>query len=161
MLRDRLLLLHGYTGGVSVAAGIAGLALQGVGLPRPGESSSSVWTGGPGPVDTPRPAAHRVDLQLGHVLQLGDACQLQIQRVHHHPGHYVDNVEEQPDEEHNDVVGKYHVVDDESVNPGNDSPGSKDAHGDQPRLEPSLLLQSESVESDTGTDEHGHGPDQS
>jgi len=71
------------------------------------------------------------------------------------------NVEEQPDEEHNDVVGKYHVVDDESVNPGNDSPGSEDAHGDQPGLEPSLLLQSESVESDTGTDEHGHGADQS
>ena len=166
MLGECLLIVDRYTGGgaggVPVAAGVAGLALQGVGLPHPGpgQGSSTVGTGGAGAVDTAGTAAHRVHLELGHVLQLGDPRQLQVERVHHHPGHHVDDVEEQPDEEHDDVVGEDHVVDDEGVDPGNDPPGSEDAHRDQPGLEPGLLLQSEGVQGGAGTDEHSHGPRQ-
>ena len=147
MLRECLLCVDGNaggcTGGVPVAARVAGLTLQSVGLPHPGpgEGSSPVRTGGAGAVDTAGPAAHRVHLQLGHVLQLGDAGELQVEGVHHHPGHHVDNVEKQPDEEHDDVVSEYHVIDNEGVHPGNYSPGSEDAHRDEPGLEPGLFLQ--------------------
>ena len=163
MLKEGLLLVHGNTRGVAVAAGVTGLTLQSVGLPSDsgsGESSSSVRTGRSGAVDTPCPAAHGVHLELGHVLQLGDSCQLQVERVHYHPGHDVDNVENQPDEEHDDVVGEDHVIDDEGIDPGDDSPRSEDSHRDQPRLEPGLLLQSESIQSGAGTDEHGDGTDE-
>ena len=131
MLRECLLLVHGNTGGVAVAAGVTGLTLQSVGLPSDsgsGESSSSVRTGRSGAVDTPRPAAHGVHLELGHVLQLGDPGELQVEGVHHHPGHDVDNVENQPDEEHDDVVSEYHIVNNEGVHPGHDPPGGEDAH---------------------------------
>ena len=134
MLGECLLIVDRYTGGgaggVPVAAGVAGMTLESVGLPHPGpgQGASTVRTGGAGPVDAARSATHGVHLQLGHVLQLGDPGQLQIEGVHHHPGHHVDDVEEQPDEEHDDVVGEDHVVDNESVHPGNDAPGSEDAH---------------------------------
>ena len=134
MLGEGLLIVDGYaggsTGGIAVTAGVAGLTLQSVALPHPGpgESSSPVGTGGAGAVDTARPAAHRVHLELGHVLQLGDPRELQVEGVHHHPGHHVDDVEKQPDEEHDDVIGEDHVVDNEGVHPGHYSPGSKDAH---------------------------------
>ena len=101
-----------------------------------------------GAVQRARPAAQGVHLHLGHALQLGDAGELEVEAVHDHPGQAVEDVEDEPDEEHEDVVGggaAHHVIDDGGVDPGHDLPGREDAHGPQPSLEATLFLQPESV----------------
>jgi len=117
-------------------------------------------TGGSGAIDTACSATQGVHLQLGHVLQPGDTSQLQVERVHHYPGKHIQHVEDEPCEEGEDMVAEDHVVNNSAIRPGYYSPWCEDAHGDQPGLEPSLLLQSEGVQGDTGGDEQGHGSKQ-
>ena len=78
------------------------------------------------------------------LLKLGDTGQLEIERVHDHPGHDIQHVEDQPSKEHDDMVGEDHVVDDEAIDPSYDSPGRKYAHGYQPTNELCLFLLPES-----------------
>jgi len=159
----RLLGLHGDGGGGVgvVAAGVAGLALEGVGLASgSGERTSVVRTRGPGTVDTSGTTAE-VDLELVSFFQLGDSCQFQIEGVHDHPGHDVEDVEDDPDEEHDDVIGKDHIIDNEGIDPGNNPPWSKDAHRPQPASKLGLLLQSESIEGVATADEDRDAADES
>ena len=51
-------------------------------------------------------------LQSSQVLQLGEVLELQIERVDADEGEDVQDVEEEPDDEHEDVVSEDHVVDD-------------------------------------------------
>jgi len=151
-----LLRLHGDGGCVRVvAAGVAGLALESVGLDSgsgSGQSPSVVRTRGPGPVDASGTAAE-VNFELVSFFQLGDSGQFQIEGVHDHPGHDVEDIEDDPDEEHDDVIGEDHVVDDEGVHPCHHPPWSEDAHGPEPASKLGLLLQSESIESVAAGDE--------
>jgi len=45
-------------------------------------------------------------------LKLGQSGEFEVERVDTEEGHHIDNVEEEPDDQHQDVVGKNHVVDD-------------------------------------------------
>jgi hypothetical protein len=51
-------------------------------------------------------------LEPGQVLQLREVTELQVERVNADEGENVEDVEEEPDDEHQDVVGEDHVVDD-------------------------------------------------
>ena len=44
-------------------------------------------------------------------MQLGESTKLEIEGVDTDEGHDVEDVEEEPDEQHQDVVGEDHVVD--------------------------------------------------
>jgi len=123
-------------------------------------STPDMRTGGSGAINTACSATQGVHLQLGHVLQPRDAGQLQVERVHHYPGKNIQHVEDEPGEEGENVVAEYHIVDNGAIGPGYYSPRGKDAHGYQPRLEPSLLLQSESIQGDARGDEQGQGSEQ-
>ena len=51
-------------------------------------------------------------LKSGQVLKLCQVSELKVQRVDADEGQDVQDVEEEPDDEHQDVVSKDHVVDD-------------------------------------------------
>ncbi len=45
-------------------------------------------------------------------MKLGESTELEIEGVNANEGHDVEDVEEEPDEQHQDVVRENHVVDD-------------------------------------------------
>jgi len=150
-------LLHGNCCGIRVvAAGIARLRLKSVGLSCPCQGSASIWTCWSASINASCSAAE-VNLELMILLKLGDTGQLEIERVHDHPGHDIQHVEDQPSKEHDDMVGEDHVVDDEAIDPSYDPPGRKYAHGYQPTNELGLFLLPESVEGVAACDENGDG----
>jgi hypothetical protein len=78
-------------------------------------------------------------------LQFGEIIELEIERVDADEAEHVENVEDKPEDEHEDVVGEDHVVDDDGVKPSNDLPGRKDAHDpSQPMKDTSASLRSAS-----------------
>ena len=79
-------------------------------------------------------------LQSGEILELGEIVELQVEGVDADEAVDVDDVEDGPRDEHDDVVGEDHVVDDGRVEPGHDAPRGEEGHHDQPALEEFYVL---------------------
>ena len=119
-------------------------------------SPRSIHTPGPGPVHTSCPRAD-VELLLGDGLQVVQAPQLLVERVHHHQGADVEDVENHPGEEREEVITEDHVIDDCRVTQLHNLPDDEECHCDEPGHEPRLVLQSDGVEEEAGGEEEREG----
>ena len=71
-------------------------------------------------------------LEPSEILDLREIIELQIETVDADEAEYIEEVEDQPGHEHDDVVGEDHVIDDSGVDPGHDLPGGENTHHPKP-----------------------------
>lgn len=71
-------------------------------------------------------------LEPGQILQLGEIIEFQIERIYTNETCDVKNIEDEPCDEHDDVVGEDHVVDHCCVDPGDDAERGEECHHPQP-----------------------------
>ncbi len=98
-------------------------------------------------------------LELGQVLYLCQIVELEVERPDANEGEDVDDVEDEPGDEHDDVVREDQVVDDVAVDEGEETPDREDAHGPQPAPECVLLLLPKSVQQHHARHQKGQGED--
>lgn len=92
-------------------------------------------------------------LESGQILDFGQVSEFQIERVDTQKAENIDDVEEKPSNQHDDIVGKNHVIDNASKCPSYNFPWCKKAHDVKPAFEGCFLFFSQSIQKQNVGDE--------